>query len=173
MPSLNDGNKSHLAMQVDRCREVGTMRRTRRRLAAVVFVLLSAAGLGAQPDFASTVDRIAADALKQPIAGALARAALGLAPREPIDLPVPADEARAIAGTFDSDDGPIELFACGERICFRSPDRAVRGTQKRRAPFVYDVGPEVVVRFDRRVERPRWAFVYSAGLLTDAKRRTK
>jgi len=69
MPSLNDGNKSHLAMQVDRCREVCTMRRMRRHLAPVVFVLLSAAGLGAQPDFASTVDRIAADAMKQPIAG--------------------------------------------------------------------------------------------------------
>ncbi|HMD36005.1 MAG TPA: serine hydrolase domain-containing protein [Vicinamibacterales bacterium] len=107
------------------------------------------------------------------VAGALARAALGLEPREPTDSPVPPAEALAIAGTFDSDEGPIELFTCADRICFRSPDGAVRGTQKRRAPFAYDVGPEVVVRFDRRVGRPDWVFVYSAGLLTDGKRRTK
>ncbi len=107
------------------------------------------------------------------VAGALARAALGLEPHEPVDSPVPPDEALAIAGTFDSDEGRIELFTCADRICFRTLDGAVRGTQKRRAPFVYDVGPEVVVRFDRRVERPDWAFVYSAGLLTDAKRRAK
>ena len=79
--------------------------------------------------------------------------------------------ATALSGTFDSDDGPVETIACGDRMCFRIDGGAVQGGVKRQAPFVYALDDDTTVRFHQRAGRADWAFVYRAGFLSDAKYR--
>ena len=86
---------------------------------------------------------------------------------------VPPDEATALSGLFDSDDGLIESYACGDKLCGRTPGQAEGRRLMRQAPFSYVAGPEVEVRFTPQPRPSEWAFVYNAGLLMDAKRRVK
>jgi D-alanyl-D-alanine carboxypeptidase len=108
-----------------------------------------------------------------PLAAAIARSALEVAPPTPRDTPVPPDEATALSGLFDSDDGLIESYACGDKLCGRTPGQAEGRRLMRQAPFSYVAGPEVEVRFTPQPRPSEWAFVYNAGLLMDAKRRVK
>lgn len=105
------------------------------------------------------------------VAARVASAALKTSLTDLLDLPVPADEAQALSGTFDSDEGPIENVACGDRMCFRVPGGPVLGVAKRQAPLIYAVDFNTTVRFQVREGRADWAFVYHAGFLSDAKYR--
>lgn len=108
------------------------------------------------------------------VAADIARAAFGVSEAPLQDLPAPARELAAIAGTFDSDDRPVNLFPCGEKLCFDLPGASVeRGVQKRQAPFVYAIDRDTMVRFIQRRGRVDWAFVYSAGLMIDARPRKR
>jgi D-alanyl-D-alanine carboxypeptidase len=108
------------------------------------------------------------------VAADIARAAFGVSEAPLHDLPAPARELAAIAGTFDSDDGPVNLFPCGEKLCFDLPGASVeRRVQKRQAPFVYALDRDTMVRFIQRRGRVDWAFVYSAGLMIDARPRKR
>jgi hypothetical protein len=48
-----------------------------------------------------------------------------------------------------------------------------RRAHKRQAPFVYAIDRDTVVRFMQRRGRIDWAFVYSAGMLIDARPRKR
>jgi D-alanyl-D-alanine carboxypeptidase len=107
------------------------------------------------------------------VASKIANVVFGTEPRDLVDLPVPPDEAKAVTGTFDSDDGPVEILPCGDKMCFRIGGGPVQGGQKRQAPFVYAVNPSTFIRFHQRGSLADWAFVYRAGFLSDAKYRTR
>jgi hypothetical protein len=108
------------------------------------------------------------------VAADIARTAFEISESPPHDLPAPARELAAIAGTFDSDEGPVNLTPCGERLCADLPGVTVeRRVHRREAPFVYAIDRDTTVRFIQRRGRVDWAFVYSAGLMVDAKRRTR
>jgi hypothetical protein len=107
------------------------------------------------------------------IAAAIARAALGLTPPKPAGGDVPDDEAAALVGRFDSDEGMIEQYACGKALCFRIPGTTAGGTTTRVSPFVYAGGPDTEIRFLHPPVPVEWAFVYGGGLFADAKRRVR
>ncbi|AMY08307.1 hypothetical protein LuPra_01501 [Luteitalea pratensis] len=108
------------------------------------------------------------------VAADIARAAFEVSEAPLHDLPAPSSELAAIAGTFESDEGPVDLTPCGARLCFNLPDvTAERRALKREAPFVYAIDRDTMVRFVRRRGRVDWTFAYTAGLMTDAKRRTR
>ena len=108
------------------------------------------------------------------VAADIARTAFEVSEAPLHDLPAPAREMAAIAGTFDSDEGPVNLTPCGEKLCFDLPDvGGERRVFKREAPFVYAINRDTMVRFIQRRGRVDWAFVYTAGLMMDAKRRTR
>src|SRR5436190_2413330 len=97
------------------------------------------------------------------------RAALQEPRPSPLDLEAPADELAAIAGVYDSDEGRLELSACGRRLCAHVPDPT---PAPRQGPNRYHARPGIEARFDRTHGAP-WAFVYGGGLLMDAKRRIR
>ena len=108
------------------------------------------------------------------VAADIARTVFEVAEAPLPDLPAPARELAAIAGTFDSDEGPVNLTPCGERLCFELPGVAEqRRVLKREAPFVYAIDRDTMVRLARRRGRVDWTFAYTAGLMIDAKRRTR
>jgi len=108
------------------------------------------------------------------VAADIARTAFEVSESPLRDLPAPARELAAIAGTFESDEGPVNLTPCGERLCADLPGVTVeRRVHRREAPFVYAIDRDTTVRFIQRRGRVDWAFVYSAGLMMDAKRRTR
>ena len=108
------------------------------------------------------------------VAADIARTAFGIAEAPLHDLPAPARELAAIAGTFDSDEGPVHLTPCDERLCLDLPGVTVeRRVHRREARFVYAIDRDTTVRFIQRRGRVDWAFVYSAGLMVDAKRRSR
>ena len=105
------------------------------------------------------------------VAARVASAVLKTYLTDQLDLPVPAAEAQALTGTFDSDEGTIENFACGDKMCFRVPGGPVLGAAQRQAPLLYALDFNTMVRFRVRDGRADWAFVYHAGFLSDAKYR--
>lgn len=105
------------------------------------------------------------------IAGDIARSAFGLAPQPLHGSDVPPDEAAALIGRYDSDEGPIDSYACGRQLCFRPPDATQGQAAVRRGPFVYDVGDDTDVRFIHPPPPVEWGVVYTGGLFSDAKRR--
>ena len=107
------------------------------------------------------------------IAAACARSVFELAPPALAGSDVPADEAAALIGRFDSDDGPIENYACGAALCFRPPGAGEGRAAMRLAPFVYAADADVEVRFPRPPVPVEWAEVYTGGLFADAKRRVR
>jgi hypothetical protein len=100
------------------------------------------------------------------------RAALQEPRQQLLDLDAPADELAAIAGVYDSDEGPLEFSACGHRLCSHVPDRNNPTPALRQGSNRYDPRPGLEARFDRTHGAP-WAFVYGGGLLMDAKRRIR
>jgi len=68
----------------------------------------------------------------------------------------------------------VNLTPCGETLCFDLPGVSVeRRALRREAPFVYAIDRDTVTKFIQRRGRVDWAFLYSAGLMVDAKRRTR
>jgi len=94
-------------------------------------------------------------------------------PRPPLlDLDAPADELAAIAGMYDSDEGRLEFFACGLKLCHRMPDGSTPTPTLRQGRNRYNATPGIEGRFDPSHGAP-WAFVYEGGLFMDAKRRIR
>jgi len=111
--------------------------------------------------------------LPSPIAAAadIARAALGLKKNLPLDLPVPDAELTALSGKYDSDDGPVEIFARDGKLHFRIPGTPVEGVVRRQAENVYAIDDHTEAHFQVKNGRAEWSIVYIGGLLLDAKYR--
>jgi len=88
------------------------------------------------------------------------------------NAPLPADEVAAIAGLYDSDEGRLEFFECGRKLCHRMPDGSTPTPALRQGRNQYGAGPGIEARFDPTHGAP-WAFVYEGGLFMDAKRRIR
>lgn len=97
------------------------------------------------------------------------RAALQEPRQQLLDLDAPADELAAIAGVYDSDEGPLEFSACGNRLCAHVPNPT---PALRQGSYRYNGRPGIEALFDRTHGTP-WAFIYEGGLFMDAKRRIK
>ncbi len=105
------------------------------------------------------------------IAAAIARSALELTPAVASGSDVPPEEAAALVGRFDSEDGPVENYRCGSQLCFR-PAGAPEGPRLvRLAPFVYAVDGDTEVHGLHPPTPVEWAAVYTGGLFAEAARR--
>jgi CubicO group peptidase (beta-lactamase class C family) len=108
------------------------------------------------------------------IAPEIARAALGLAKKSTLlDLPVPGAELAALSGKYDSDEGPVEIFARDGKLYFRIPGDKTEGVLRRQAENVYAINDNTEVRFVMSGGRAEWSMVYIGGLFLDAKYRTR
>ncbi len=108
-----------------------------------------------------------------PVAAAseIARAALGLKKNALLDLPVPGAELAALSGKYDSDEGPVEIFARDRKLHFRITGSQIEGVLRRQAENVYAVNESTEARFVTSGGRAWWSMVYNSGLLLDAKYR--
>src|ERR1051326_4725247 len=106
------------------------------------------------------------------VAPEIARAALGLAKKNTLlDLPVPGAELAALSGKYDSDEGPVEIFARHGKLHYRIPGSQIEGVLLRQAENVYAIDENTEAHFLVRVGRADWSMVYIGGLLMDAKYR--
>jgi D-alanyl-D-alanine carboxypeptidase len=104
-------------------------------------------------------------------AAEIARAALGLKKNELRDLPVPDAELTALSGKYDSDEGPVEIFARDGKLHFRIPGTQIEGVLRRQAENVYAINDNTEAHFLGSGGRATWSMVYVGGLLMDAKYR--
>jgi CubicO group peptidase (beta-lactamase class C family) len=107
------------------------------------------------------------------IAAAVARAVLGLAKPVLRDAAVSKHDARALTGTFDSDEGPVEAFVRDGKLRFRVPEQRGDGPMFREPDGTFAIDDTVEVRPVIRDDKAMWTIVYSAGLMIDAKVRTR
>jgi CubicO group peptidase (beta-lactamase class C family) len=105
------------------------------------------------------------------IAAEIARAALGLKKNALLDLPVPGAELAALSGKYDSDEGPVEIFARDGKLHFRIPGRQIEGVVRRQAENVYAINENTEAHFVMSGGHARWSMLYIGGLLLDAKYR--
>jgi len=105
------------------------------------------------------------------VAPEIARAALGLKKNALLDLPVPGAELAALSGKYDSDEGPVEIFARDGKLHYRIPDSQIEGVVRRQAENVYAIDENTEAHFLVRGGRAEWSMVYIGGLLMDAKYR--
>ena len=106
------------------------------------------------------------------VAPEIARAALGLAKKNTLlDLPVPGAELAALSGKYDSDEGPVEIFARDGKLHYRIPGSQIEGVLLRQAENVYAIDENTEAHFLVRGGRAEWSMVYIGGLLMDAKYR--
>jgi len=106
------------------------------------------------------------------IAAEIARAALGLAKKNTLlDLPVPGAELAALSGKYDSDEGPVEIFARDGKLHFRIPGRQIEGVLRRQAENVYAINENTEAHFVMSGGHAQWSMLYIGGLLLDAKYR--
>jgi D-alanyl-D-alanine carboxypeptidase len=104
----------------------------------------------------------------------VARDVLGLPERALRDLPVPKDELAALPGTFDSDEGAIELFARGDRLRARPGGMQGDGAPLlRQAENTYAIDPNNEVHFVVRNGQATWGVLYAGGLMLDPKHRVR
>src|SRR6185295_11707024 len=105
------------------------------------------------------------------VAPEIARAALRMKKKALLDLPVPGAELAAFSGKYDSDQGPVEIFARAGKLHYRIPDSQIEGMLLRQAENVYAIDENVEVHLLVRGGRGEWGMVYIGGLLMDAKYR--
>src|SRR5436190_15193824 len=105
------------------------------------------------------------------IAAEIARAALGLKKIALLDLPVPGAELAALSGKYDSDEGPVEIFARDGKLHFRIPGRQIEGVVRRQAENVYAINENTEAHFVMSGGHAQWSMLYIGGLLLDAKYR--
>jgi len=105
------------------------------------------------------------------IAADIARAALGLKKPAVLDLPVPNAELAALSGEYDSDEGPVEIFAHAGKLHYRIPGNTGEGVLRRQAENVYAIDDNIEARFVMNGGRAEWSMVYEGGLMLDAKYR--
>jgi CubicO group peptidase (beta-lactamase class C family) len=104
------------------------------------------------------------------VAPEIARAALGLKKNALLDLPAPAAELAALSGKYDSDEGPVEIFARDGKLHYRIPGSQTEGVLLRQAENIYAIDENVEVHFVMSGQR-EWSMVYNGGLFLDAKYR--
>ena len=83
--------------------------------------------------------------------------------RAPEPAATEADAGCALIGPFDSDEGPVENYACGDKLCSRLPRTAEPVLLRRQGPFLYALDRNVAVRFLPTRGPSEWAFLYSAA----------
>ena len=105
------------------------------------------------------------------VAPEIARAAIGLKKNALLDLPVPGAELAALSGKYDSDEGPVEIFARDGKLHYRIPGSQIEGVVRRQAENVYAIDENTEAHFLVRGGRAAWSMVYIGGLLMDAKYR--
>lgn len=105
------------------------------------------------------------------IAAEIARAALGLKKNALLDLPVPDGELAALSGKYDSDEGPVEIFARDGKLHFRIPGSQTEGLLRRQAENVYAINENTEAHFVMSGGHAQWSMLYIGGLLLDAKYR--
>ena len=105
------------------------------------------------------------------VAPEIARAALGLKKNALLDLPVPGAELAALSGKYDSDEGPVEIFARDGKLHYRIPGSQIEGVVRRQAENVYAIDENTEAHFLVSGGRAVWSMVYIGGLLMDAKYR--
>src|ERR1044072_6932501 len=102
------------------------------------------------------------------VAPEIARAALGLAKKNTLlDLPVPGAELAALSGKYDSDEGPVKIFARHGKLHYRIPGSQIEGVLLRQAENVYAIDENTEAHFLVRGGRAEWSMVYIGGLLMD------
>src|SRR6478672_3203494 len=104
-------------------------------------------------------------------AAEIARAALGLKKNALLDLPVPGAELAALSGKYDSDEGPVEIFARDGKLHFRIAQTKTEGVLLRQAKNVYAIDENIEVHFVMSGGHAQWSMLYIGGLLLDAKYR--
>ncbi|HJP90761.1 MAG TPA: serine hydrolase domain-containing protein, partial [Pyrinomonadaceae bacterium] len=104
------------------------------------------------------------------VAPEIARAALGLKKNALLDLPVPAAELAALSGKYDSDEGPVEIFARDGKLHYRIPGSQTEGVLLRQAENIYGIDENAEVHFVMSGQL-EWSMVYNGGLFLDAKYR--
>src|SRR5947207_3313799 len=105
------------------------------------------------------------------VAPEIARAALGLKKNALRDLPVTSGELAALSGKYDSDEGPVEIFARDGKLHYRIPGSQIEGVVRRQAENVYAIDENTEAHFLVSGGRAAWSMVYIGGLLMDAKYR--
>ena len=105
------------------------------------------------------------------MAADIARAALGLKKNVLLDQPVADAELAALSGKYDSDEGPVEIFARDGKLHFRIPGTPIEGIARRQAENVYAINENTEARFLLNGGKAEWSMVYIGGLLLDAKYR--
>jgi D-alanyl-D-alanine carboxypeptidase len=105
------------------------------------------------------------------IAAEIGRAALGLKRNALLDLPVPGAELAALSGKYDSDEGPVEIFARDGKLHFRIPGSQIEGVVRRQAKNVYAIDENTEAHFVASGGHAQWSMVYVGGLSMDAKYR--
>jgi D-alanyl-D-alanine carboxypeptidase len=105
------------------------------------------------------------------VAPEIARAALGLKKKALLDLPVPEAELAALSGKYDSDEGPVEIFARDGKLHYRIPGSEIEAVVRRQAENVYAIDENTEAHFLVSGGRAAWSMVYIGGLLMDAKYR--
>src|SRR5262249_20267708 len=108
----------------------------------------------------------------QRVAAPVARAALGLPEAALGDVPRSKEFAAALPGVFDSDEGPVEQLVRDGRLRFRIPGKREEFPILREPDGTFAIDDTEEVRYLIRGGKAAWAFVYTAGLLIDAKPRT-
>jgi CubicO group peptidase (beta-lactamase class C family) len=110
------------------------------------------------------------DASATSVAAAIARAIFNLPDPQLQDMPVPEEELKSIPGQYDSDEGPVELFAAHGRIHYRLPGgKEPAGDVYRKSAFTYRIDANSEAHFLISQNRARWVLVYTGGLMLDAK----
>ncbi len=113
----------------------------------------------------------ASDGAATELAGAIVRTILAITPIALRDIPVPAEELACIPGVYDSDEGPLDLQAVNGKLHFQIPGvPGAAGAITRQGRYNYAIDENRRVHFLCVPDRSRWALIYSAGLMTDAKR---
>ncbi|MFL5522826.1 MAG: serine hydrolase domain-containing protein, partial [Gemmatimonadaceae bacterium] len=105
------------------------------------------------------------------VAPEIARAALGLKKNALLDLPVSGAELAALSGKYDSDEGPVEIFARDGKLHYRIPGSEIEAVVRRQAENVYAIDENTEAHFLVSGGRAAWSMVYIGGLLMDAKYR--
>jgi CubicO group peptidase (beta-lactamase class C family) len=103
------------------------------------------------------------------IAADIVRAVLGLPKKALLGLPVPENELQALSKKWDSDDGPVEIFAADGKLHYRILGTPVTGVLRRQAENIYAINDRVEVRFLVRNGQAMYSFVYNNGIFADAK----
>ena len=83
----------------------------------------------------------------------------------------PGAELAALSGKYDSDEGPVEIFASDGKLNFRIPGSQIEGVLRRQAENFYAIDENIEAHFLVSGGRAAWSMVYIGGLLMDAKYR--